>query len=138
MKRTLPNRPSRGFTLIEVMITVVIVGILAAVALPAYNKSVMRSQRSVAKGVVMEQAQLLERFYTQAGTFTGGPAVERPSPNGATGNAIRYTVATSITDGATYTVTATPVGGQANDDCGTLSMTNTGAQTAKAGVPNCW
>lgn len=139
MKRTSSHRPASGFTLIEVMITVAIVGILAAVAVPSYTKSVQKTQRSVAKGIVMEQAQLLERFYTasQAGTFTGGPGADTVSPKGATGSAVRYNIKTSIADGgATYTVTATPTTQQSSDECGTLVMTNTGKQTAsKAG---CW
>jgi type IV pilus assembly protein PilE len=139
MKRTLSYRQAGGFTLIEVMITVAIVGILAAIAVPSYKKSVQKTQRSVAKGLVMEQAQLLERFYTasQAGTFTGGPSASLVSPKGATGSAIRYNIATTIpAGGATYTVTATPTTQQSSDECGTLSMTNTGLQSPS--TAGCW
>lgn len=141
MKRTLMNQPARGFTLVEVMITVVIVGILTAVALPSYRQSVMKSQRSVAKGVVIEQAQLLERFFTQQGTYTAGPSAARVSPTGATGGAIRYNVTTSIpAGGTTYTVTATPAGAQAGDKCGNLIMDQTGRQTVSVSPAptDCW
>ncbi|RSZ60297.1 type IV pilin protein [Massilia atriviolacea] len=139
MKRTSSHRPARGFTLIEVIITVAIVGILAAVAVPSYTKSVQKTQRSVAKGIVMEQAQLLERFATASdkGTFAGGPKGSLVSPKGATGDAIRYNIATAIPDdGSTYKVTATPTTQQASDECGALAMDHTGKQTAAK--DGCW
>ena len=58
------RRRGHGFTLIELMIVVVIVAILAAVALPAYNDSVRKSRRTAAKTAVLDMASREEKFYT--------------------------------------------------------------------------
>ena len=54
----------QGFTLIEVMIVVAVIGILAAIAYPSYQESVTKTRRSAAQGCLVEMAQFMERFYT--------------------------------------------------------------------------
>ena len=67
-------RKNSGFTLIELMIVVAIVGILAAIAYPNYIDSVRKSRRSLAKAALMEAAQKQEAFYARNATYTANLA----------------------------------------------------------------
>jgi type IV pilus assembly protein PilE len=137
MKNVYVNRSATGFTLIELMVAVAIIGILTAVALPSYKKSVLKSQRSVAKGGLMQNAQTFERYYTTKGTYTGASLSSSISPKDVAAGAVRYNISAVIaSDGSSFTLTATPTTAQAADECGTLALTNTGAQTPT--TAGCW
>lgn len=119
-----------GFTLIELMITVAIVAILAAIALPSYNDSILKSRRAEAKTSLMELSNSLERHFTihnqYCGAATGdcaGSAVTI-TPSHASDH-YTFTVDSSQ---LTFSVIATPTGAQADDICGTLSITQAGIQ----------
>ena len=133
----IPNR-SQGFSLIELMIAVVIVGILAAIAIPMYSDYVTRSRRADGQATLMQVAQELERCYTQFSKYNdnscsvvNGGVVSETSDQGfyvisATGG--------NLTE-STFTLTATPQNEQADDtDCGELKLTHLGIQLP----PDCW
>lgn len=129
----------RGFTLIELMITVAIVAILASVAMASYNFAVVKSRRSAAAGCLLEGAQFMERYYTTKMTYKDAPA---PAQCGSDVSP-HYTLAFSGTPNATsYIITATPKGSQASADtkCGTLSINAQGAKgkTGSGSVDDCW
>ena len=144
----------QGFTLIELMIVVAIIGILAAIAYPSYQDSVTKSRRADAKGALLSFANAMERHFTedavrgyekaaQNGTAnTGTPAVfSAQSP--IDGDVIYYDLAIDLADSDSYTLSATPKGAQANDKCGKLTLTHTGAKdiaNAHSGVvkADCW
>jgi len=127
----------RGFTLIELMITVAVVGILAAVAYPSYTGFVQRASRTDAKSLLLENAQFMERFYTTNNTYVGANLLNTVSPKGAAGGSIRYNISFSAGPAATsYTMQAVPANAQATDSCGTLTLANTGAQTPT--TSGCW
>lgn len=65
----LPPRNGRGFTLIELMITVAIVGILAAIAYPAYQDSILKGRRAEGRTALLNLLQQQERYYTQTGSY---------------------------------------------------------------------
>ncbi|MGI4847915.1 MAG: type IV pilin protein [Janthinobacterium lividum] len=137
------KRRQRGFTLIELMIVVVIVGILAAVALPNYNEYVRRGRRSDAMSALTSGAQALERYYTENMSYNVPvtPSTLRTALVPATSTGGFYTIAWSNVSATTWTLTATPVVGsaQANDKCGSFSLTNTGVKGVSAStVANCW
>lgn len=131
------RRRAGGFTLIELMITVAIIAILAAIALPSYQQYVLRANRADAKAILMENAQFMERYFTTNNAYTGAPVLSAVSPKGATGGAIRYNITFSVAPTASlYTLQAAPAGSQTNDSCGTLTLSNTGAQTPT--TAGCW
>jgi type IV pilus assembly protein PilE len=137
-----------GFTLIELMVTVAIVGILAGIAYPGYQDSVMKSRRADAKGALLGLANAMERHFTETNSYlgagttdanTGSPTIfSTISP--VDGGTAYYNLTINAATASSYTLNATPTGAQANDKCGTLSLTQTGARgisTALA-VTDCW
>lgn len=137
------RRQSKGFTLIELMIVVAIVGILAAIAYPSYTEYVKKTHRSEIAGLLSEQAQSLERFYSRNGQYsnvTGPPAVTLAISAGNT----YYTVA-AVRNAQDFTLTAAPVATAMmnGDKCGSFVITNTGARsnlnlTSGAATLLCW
>ncbi|MFQ6310059.1 type IV pilin protein [Lysobacter capsici] len=133
-------RSIRGFTLIELMVVVAIIGILVGIAVPAYQDSVRKSRRGQAKADLAEVAQAMERFYTVNNTYVGADlAIIAMTQSPKVGDA-RYTISFSgATTASTFVLRAQPTGGQVGDKCGTLTLSNTGAKTPdRATMPECW
>ena len=131
------RRYESGFTLIELMITVAIVGILSAIAYPSYQQYLLRANRADAKAILMESAQFMERYFTTNNTYVGATVLSAVAPKGASVSSKKYDI--SFTDDPTasaYTLQAEPAGSQDNDTCGTLTLSSTGAQTPT--TAGCW
>ncbi|SEP85004.1 type IV pilus assembly protein PilE [Ectothiorhodospira magna] len=116
---------SNGFTLIEVMIVVVIIGILAAIAYPSYLRYIERSHISEGRAALLQAAQWMERRYTQDNRY---PA-DTDFP--AHFNNDYYTVA-AVTTASTYTLTATAK--KAGTRCTEMTINQTGVTTPS----DCW
>ncbi|TCT22887.1 type IV pilin protein [Thiobaca trueperi] len=127
-----------GFTLIELMITVAIVGILAAIAYPSYQDSVRKSWRANGASCLMELAQRMERRFTGSSSYVGNAL----PPSGCTTEAdmaAHYGFSFAANPTATaFTLQAVPVGSQASDTCGTLTITQTGLKGSDGTVSDCW
>lgn len=134
---------SKGFTLIELMVTVAIVGILAAIAYPAYASYLVRSNRAAAESFLLEVSSRQQRYLLDARSFASDlNALQLVPPTEVSKN---YTIATAPKSGTTppgFTATAAPKGSQATNDsgCGTLTIDEAGSKTASGakGVGGCW
>jgi type IV pilus assembly protein PilE len=133
---TIAKNSKNGFTLIEVMITVAIVAILAAVALPSYRQYIVRAARTQAQTELLQLVNVQEKIYLNSnnyafnvtsaytGNSTGGLGLSsgKVSDN-------RYTVTLVNTVASqTYTLVATPVAGSTQQNDGNLSVTESGVK----------
>lgn len=143
MKQGLPRPAAQGFTLIEVMIVVAVIGILSAIALPSYNEYMLRSHRANARAALLQAAQWLERAATAQGSYPAAAAI----PAGILAvEGGRYVVTLPVLTAGTYTLLATPTAVQNTDRCAVFQMTHAGVRTqvATATVPTplavqeCW
>lgn len=129
-------RGASGFTLIEVMVVVVVIGILASIALPSYNQHMRKARRAAGGACVMAVAQQLERVYTTDLSYVGAPNIAALRA-ACDPDALRfYTMNVADLKAKTYTVTATPSGAQSGDSCGTLSVNQLGVKSPS--TAGCW
>ena len=138
-----------GFTLIELMVTVVIIGILSAIAYPSYTQYVLRANRAEARAILLESVQFLERNYTTANRYdqtSAGIAITLPylfSPKTATTPKYNITAVYGSAPAQTFTLNAIPAGVMFGDVCGTYTLTDTGIQGqgvsgTTAATAACW
>lgn len=136
-------RAHGGFTLIELMITVAIVAILAAVALPSYSEYMRKARRGDAQSFMSEVAARQQHFLLDRRAYSAS-ITDTPAAGGLglaiPGNVAGFYAVTISATGnlpPTFTVQAVPTGGQTQDTCGTLTVDQAGRKTA-SGTGSCW
>jgi len=124
-----------GFTLVELLVTVTLIGILLAIALPFYQEHVRRAHRVDAQKSLVELAQYLERYYTSHGSYRGATLPFQRSPR--EGGPVLYRLGfAEEPDAASFTLLAEPQGRMVDDSCGSLTLTSSGLRGASA--ERCW
>jgi len=122
----------RGFTLIELMIVVVIVGILAAIVYPSYTQHVVKANRVAAQAQMMDIANRQQQFLLANRSYVSKTDLEASGYSLPTDVSARYSYAITLGAGAapSYTITFTPSGAQTDD--GALTLNNEGVKTPAA------
>ena len=138
------HRRPGGFTLLELLIVVALIGLIWTIAVPSYSHYVVRAQRTEAKAALLQLATNQERFYfaqRRYGATADLPALGFPSGKSERGT---YSLSIAGADTLTYTATATPAAGASIDltrdsMCTSFSITAQGVRSATGTAPdNCW
>jgi type IV pilus assembly protein PilE len=124
-----------GFTLIELMIAVAIIGILAAIALPSYRQYIVRSNRAAVQSEMLNIAALLERYRAQQMTYPISAAakatVYSATQYPTTGSAKYNLTLTTAANGLSWTITFAPATGSTQVKDGALMMDSAGRRCWK-------
>jgi type IV pilus assembly protein PilE len=143
------RRVAPGFTLIELMITIAVIGILLRIAYPAYMQQMQKSRRVQAKTALLDLASREERYFGTNNQYTSsGPALgysgALPQAINISGTAY-YTLSVTVPSSSptTFTASATRISTtpQSTDKCGDYGINNTGTQTVAGGsltASSCW
>lgn len=148
--RSRPAAAAAGFTLVEMLVTITVVAILAAVAVPGYTEYVRRAARADAQLVLQQAANHLERVYAECNSYVVRDASTVPPCTTATGalpdelarapqsGTQRYSIVLQTVSAQAWELRAEPL--DAADRCGTFVLASTGARTVDGTLPveQCW
>ncbi|CAK0772568.1 type IV pilus assembly protein PilE [Gammaproteobacteria bacterium] len=147
-------KKSSGFTLMELVIAVAVIGILTVIAYPNYQRSIQKARRADAKSVLLQASQWMERFYTINNRYDqnlSGTVVTDSTlflSSGLTkapisGSTKYYSISVTAPSKTTFTISAVPISGtpQATDACKTLTLDQIGTRGTSSTTmtaDDCW
>lgn len=144
----LAARSTHGFSLIELLVVLVIMGIVSAIALPSYTQHVQRGHRAEAIAALLEAQHFMERYYSAQGRYDGSAEAPGKPPDLPlrlqgipVGSDLRYQLKLEAVTVNSYDLSAQPVGAMAGDTCGTLTINQTGLKGltgSDLSVADCW
>lgn len=129
---------NKGFTLVELMITVLVVGILASAAFPSYKDYVRKSKRAEARTALMQASMNMERYFSSNNIYSGATA---GTVFPAYSSSKNYSISIDSIDDQSYSLMATPLQGQVGDPCGNLVLNQAGQKSvtgATLSSDKCW
>lgn len=132
-------RYKTGFTLIEVLVSLAIIGILVTIAYPSYEHYLIKSRRTESQVALLNVANRLERYYLQENTYAGA-TLTALGVNTLTDSGYYQLTLSNLSDHS-YTATALPQGSQTKDQaCASLSLNQLGEKlsTGTAPTSECW
>jgi type IV pilus assembly protein PilE len=123
-----------GFTLIELMITLAILAVLVAIALPSFASYLRRSARAEAQSFLQDAASRQQQYLVDRRAYAGSLSLLHTTPSADLANKFTFTVATTNGPPPTFTLTAQAIGNQTSDMCPTLTLDNAGNRSPAS----CW
>ena len=126
-----------GFTLIELMIVVVIVGVLAAIAYPSYQQYARESKRADAHATLLRIATLQEKNFSNRNQYATSATTLGYAANPAASNDGYWAISITAVTPAAYILSAAPAGSHADPDCPAITLTSAGLR-GPPGPPDCW
>ena len=128
------SRGQGGFTLIELMIVVVIVGILAAIAYPAYQQYARETKRADAHAALLRIATLEEKFFSNNNQYAASTTTLGYAANPAISNDGYWAISITGVGPAAFTLSAAPAGGHVDPACPAITLTSAGMRAPAS----CW
>lgn len=128
-----------GFTLLELMTVLAIIGILTTISYPVYNQHVIKTRRSAAEMALLDAAMGMERYFTEHNSYSGA-TLASIEVNAYT-DSNYYKLVIAMANDTDYLLQAFPEGGQQQDKaCGTVSLNQLGekTQSGSGSLSSCW
>jgi len=131
---------SHGFTLIEVMIVVAIMGLITVAAWPSYDRYQTKNRRADGISAILEARNKIEKCYINYADAALNPGYQNTNCDPTDSSNKYYNIGASTRTETTYTLTATPKGAQVDPECTVLTLTHLGVKgfAGTGNINRCW